>query len=133
MLSFSSPTRRTPSARRRTATTTRHLYKKLLSYFAQAPTPSSALTYNSLDVKANELAGFKKLGSLKAAADGSAVEIESLIGSDFHDILIGDDGDNTLTGGRGNDFLYGGDGADSFIGGEGIDVIHGGGAGMDTD
>ncbi|MCA8883405.1 MAG: hypothetical protein KDA50_06620 [Rhodobacteraceae bacterium] len=58
-------------------------------------------------------------------------EIESLIGSNFDDVLVGSNGSNTLRGGRGNDILRGGDGDDFLVGGDGQNQLHGQ-AGNDT-
>ena len=60
---------------------------------------------------------------------------ESVIGSDYDDILVGDDGGNFLQGEDGNDILwgeggddhlYGGSGADTLMGGSGADHLDGG-------
>jgi Ca2+-binding RTX toxin-like protein len=48
--------------------------------------------------------------------------IESVIGSNFNDIIIGTAGNETLTGGSGDDILTGAAGADTINGGTGYDV-----------
>ena len=53
------------------------------------------------------------------AAGDTLKDIETLVGSAFHDELKGDDLDNTLIGGDGNDILTGGVGADRLVGGDG--------------
>ena len=58
------------------------------------------------------------------------VDIESVIGSDYSDILGGDTNANYLQGRAGNDELRGGDGDDTLDGGAGADRLFGG-AGID--
>jgi Ca2+-binding RTX toxin-like protein len=52
------------------------------------------------------------------------VSIESVIGSDFDDVLSGGAGANTLFGGGGDDRLLGGGGDDFMIGGIGVDTLN---------
>jgi len=59
------------------------------------------------------------------------LNIESLIGSNYNDVLTGNAGNNVLTGGLGADSLSGGDGADTLNGGTGADTMIGG-DGTDT-
>ena len=47
-------------------------------------------------------------------------------GNDGNDTLAGESGDDNLDGGNGNDFLLGGDGSDTLFGGQGDDVLTGG-------
>ena len=65
-------------------------------------------------------------GSGGDAAGDTLVEIENLVGSQYHDTLFGNARDNRLSGGAGNDRLSGGDGADVLIGGSGNDLLVGG-------
>ncbi len=67
-------------------------------------------------------------GSGAEAANDTYVNVESVVGSLFDDIITGDagvnrltglDGNDTLDGGAGNDYLVGGLGADKLIGGAG--------------
>jgi len=51
---------------------------------------------------------------------------DSMVGSDYNNLLVGLAGDDTLSGGAGNDTMDGGDGNDSLIGGTGKDVMTGG-------
>ncbi|WP_185993737.1 beta strand repeat-containing protein [Variovorax sp. KBS0712] len=61
------------------------------------------------------------------------LNIESLIGSSYNDILTGNAAANGLTGGAGNDTLDGGAGADALVGGLGNDIyVLGRGYGIDT-
>lgn len=61
------------------------------------------------------------------------LNIESLIGSSYNDILTGNAAANGLTGGAGNDTLDGGAGADALVGGLGNDIyVMGRGYGIDT-
>ncbi|MGH6872683.1 MAG: beta strand repeat-containing protein [Rhizomicrobium sp.] len=69
------------------------------------------------------------------------VSIESLVGSDYNDILTGSSADNTLDGGAGNDKFYTNGGTDTVLGGDGNDIVYynapgtlsfQGGAGTDT-
>uniref|UniRef100_UPI00054D629E lipase family protein n=1 Tax=Hellea balneolensis TaxID=287478 RepID=UPI00054D629E len=70
--------------------------------------------------------------TLNSSAEGGHAEgdilsnFESLIGSDFNDILTGDTGDNTLSGEDGNDTVSGVEGNDTLIGGVGNDILDGG-------
>lgn len=74
------------------------------------------------------------------AAGDVLSQIESILGSNFADLLTGDAGGNSLTGNAGADSLYGGGGADSLYGGNDNDLLQGGsgsdrldgGAGVDT-
>lgn len=67
-------------------------------------------------------------------------QIESVLGSNYADLLTGDGNANTLTGGAGDDSLYGGAGGDRLYGGDGNDLMQGGtgsdridgGAGVDS-
>lgn len=54
------------------------------------------------------------------------VNVESLKGSPYNDILTGDAGTNVLDGGAGDDVLNGGAGDDMLTGGAGNDVLDGG-------
>ncbi|MBD2357727.1 S8 family serine peptidase [Tolypothrix sp. FACHB-123] len=70
------------------------------------------------------------------ASDGQGgtdtlISIETIVGSDYADVLIGSSGNNNLTGGAGNDSLNGGDGNDRLNGGAGNDNLNGG-DGTDT-
>lgn len=53
-------------------------------------------------------------------------EIESVIGSNYADLIIGDANANNLEGGAGNDTLIGGGGGDWITPGAGNDVVDGG-------
>jgi Ca2+-binding RTX toxin-like protein len=68
-------------------------------------------------------AGAQKTGG---AGTDTLIDIESLTGSKFHDVLTGDAHANRLSGGAGNDTLIGGGGADVLIGGAGADKLVGG-------
>ncbi|MGF1464059.1 MAG: beta strand repeat-containing protein [Maricaulaceae bacterium] len=57
--------------------------------------------------------------------------IETVIGTDFNDVLAGSLGADTLVGGLGADILVGGQGDDTLEGGLGADTLNGG-AGADT-
>lgn len=80
------------------------------------------------------------LGSGGDAEADVLTQIESILGSNYADLLTGDGNANTLTGGAGEDSLYGGAGSDSLYGGDGNDLMQGGagsdridgGAGVDT-
>ena len=63
------------------------------------------------------LKNYVKNGIVYVTGDGD----DSIIGTDYADIMIGGDGDDTLNGGSGNDVLYGGKGSDILIGGYGND------------
>ena len=54
------------------------------------------------------------------------IDIESVIGSQFDDVLIGDAANNVLTGRDGDDQLIGGGGNDNLRGGLGDDILNGG-------
>ncbi len=62
-----------------------------------------------------------------ATGDGSdvLVEIETVLGSAFDDVLTGDDHANTLRGGNGDDSMGGRSGDDALDGGPGDDVLRG--------
>ena len=69
------------------------------------------------------------------ATGDELVELESVWGSPYNDVLFGDninnwmrggEGDDLIWGGSGNDILSGGSGADTIGGGDGHDDIHGG-------
>lgn len=63
-------------------------------------------------------------------ADGDTISnFESIIGSEFNDILTGNNGFNVLDGGGDDDVLDGGGGGDILIGGAGDDMLTGGGGG----
>ena len=65
-------------------------------------------------------------------AEGDVIaQVESVLGSDYGDVLGGDDGANQLSGGGGNDRLSGRGGDDVLEGGAGADRLLGG-AGVDT-
>ncbi|CAM3442980.1 DUF4214 domain-containing protein [Halomonas lysinitropha] len=51
---------------------------------------------------------------------------DTLVGSDFDDVINGGAGNDTLTGGAGDDVINGGEGIDTIAGGAGDDVITGG-------
>ena len=57
--------------------------------------------------------------------------IESLIGSQFSNVLIGDDNDNTLIGGKSQDTIRAGAGNDIIVDTAGVDYVNGG-EGSDT-
>ena len=52
--------------------------------------------------------------------------IQTVVGSNFADLIVGDDGQNWLIGGGGADTLLGGSGNDFLFGGAGNDVLYGG-------
>lgn len=52
--------------------------------------------------------------------------VESVIGTNYNDILRGDDNDNVLRGLHGDDWVEGGDGEDTLYGDEGDDTLKGG-------
>lgn len=54
------------------------------------------------------------------------VNIESLTGSDYNDLLYGNAGANVLVGGAGADHLYGREGDDLLMGGSGNNTLDGG-------
>ncbi|NEP15243.1 MAG: calcium-binding protein, partial [Symploca sp. SIO2C1] len=59
------------------------------------------------------------------------LNVESLVGTAFDDLLIGNAVTNGLSGGEGNDTLIGGEGDDFLYGGAGVDFFDGG-EGNDT-
>ncbi|MEM7069987.1 MAG: discoidin domain-containing protein, partial [Pseudomonadota bacterium] len=69
------------------------------------------LSYNGADAWTRDGANVTS-GTWRSIADFDG--IESIVGSDFDDLLTGDSGDNVLEGGMGNDDLYGNAGADTF-------------------
>ena len=74
------------------------------------------------------------------AGGDQVVNVESVKGSDYNDVLTGDSGPNRLDGGDGEDELNGSEGDDELSGGNGNDLLEGGegidrmdgGAGVDT-
>ncbi|MDE0511264.1 MAG: M10 family metallopeptidase [Gammaproteobacteria bacterium] len=54
------------------------------------------------------------------------IDVESITGSQYEDVLIGDNGDNLLLGGDGDDEMYGNEGDDQMHGNEGEDNLVGG-------
>ena len=54
------------------------------------------------------------------------INIESVNGTNFNDVLSGDNSDNGLDGSGGDDLIYGYGGSDSLWGREGSDTIYGG-------
>ena len=74
------------------------------------------------------------------AQGDQVVNVESIEGSNYDDVLIGDSAVNRLYGGAGKDELRGGDGDDQLFGNDGDDLLEGGkgidrldgGAGVDT-
>ncbi len=60
------------------------------------------------------------------AAGDTFANIESILGSNFDDIITGDAGDNSISGGGGADTLNGGAGNDTLVGGAQNDIINGG-------
>jgi len=56
----------------------------------------------------------------------SILDVENIIGSDFHDTLRGNDSVNVLIGGALDDTLYGGFGEDTLLGESGADTLDGG-------
>jgi Ca2+-binding RTX toxin-like protein len=58
--------------------------------------------------------------------EDTLVGIETIIGSDYADILLGDSGVNRLTGGKGNDLIFGDAGNDIIYGDDGSDILDGG-------
>lgn len=94
-------------------------------------------TTSGAGVVVNLSSGFASGGE----ADGDVLsQIESLLGTNYADLLTGDGNVNTLSGGAGDDSLYGGAGGDSLYGGDGDDLMQGGtgadrldgGAGLDS-
>lgn len=63
------------------------------------------------------------------AGNDQLFSIESVIGSDFGDVLSGNDATNTLLGGRGNDIIAGNGGLDIIKGEAGNDDLRGGSGG----
>ena len=51
------------------------------------------------------------------------VDIESLSGSAYGDMLTGNDGANVISGGAGDDLLEGLNGDDTLNGGDGVDTV----------
>lgn len=77
---------------------------------------------------------FNGTGEGGDAEGDTLTSIESVVGTDFSDVLIGNDdamGADTLNGGAGDDYINGLDGNDTLIGGAGADDLDGG-DGMDT-
>jgi Ca2+-binding RTX toxin-like protein len=66
------------------------------------------------------------VGSYGDAAGDTFATIETLIGSDFNDVMTGGTGNDTLFGGKGTDTLTGGAGNDILVGGLGNDLLSGG-------
>lgn len=56
-----------------------------------------------------------KTESAGGAAGDVLVKIESVIGTDFDDVITGSKASNVLEGGRGNDVLFGAGGADTYV------------------
>lgn len=56
------------------------------------------------------------------------IGFETLVGSNFNDVLTGSSGNDTLTGASGNDILEGGAGDDTLYGNDGIDTARYAGA-----
>ena len=89
-----------------------------------------------------DLAGSGKNQSLsgKNSLRLEQVDVESLVGTAFRDVIAGNPLDNTFWGMAGNDQLSGGIGSDILLGGTGDDLLNGGvgndllvgGAGADT-
>ncbi|MET1411007.1 DUF5801 repeats-in-toxin domain-containing protein [Roseibium sp. HPY-6] len=89
-------------------------------------------------VAANRSLGWTAL--TQGIADGTIahddlVDVESIIGTDFNDLIIGSDEANVIEGGDGRDFigglagndqLFGEDGNDRLAGGSGFDLLDGG-------
>ena len=100
-------------------------------------TDTASYATSGSPVEVRIAAGIATLGD---AEGDSLVRIESLVGSDFADILEGNSLVNTLQGGAGDDQLIGQGGADSLLGGDDDDSLEGGGgadslnggAGIDT-
>ncbi|NVJ93346.1 MAG: cadherin-like domain-containing protein [Methylocystaceae bacterium] len=60
-------------------------------------------------------------------AEGDVVtNVETVIGSEFNDVVTGNASNNDLFGGGGDDTLFGGDGNDTLIGQSGNDTLYGG-------
>lgn len=65
------------------------------------------------------------LGRGTASGEGAdrLVDVESVGGTNFDDVIVGDAGENTLSGGGGNDQISAGPGNDGVIGGAGDDQV----------
>lgn len=60
------------------------------------------------------------------AAGDRLYDVQTIIGSNYDDVMTGDDKDNLIYGRSGVDTLYGGGGADRMDGGVGADLLYGG-------